>query len=221
MTILGTGVAHSAPIVVTYEAAPIGPALTDFGSVGSPIAWDFQRFNPALGDLLSMTLEFEADLMTVLQVTNNGVSPSNGDAFARFRLFVQDDLLSFSTPQINELWGDFSYTLATSASTTSGVLESFADYSQLFTNPTVLGNFTGSGFETLDFYTITSTFLGNSGGNTSATQTTTAGLTGRVIYEYEEFEEGPPPQVPEPSSMFLLGSGILALGYSIKRRKKS
>jgi len=211
--------------VISYNAATIGPSLTELGTVGTPLQWAFQQFNPALGTLLSVALDIDVEMETSLTASNDPLAGSNavGDVSTRLRIFVQDPGLNLFAggsggSTLQRTWGEFAYNLAPGASVNSGSLTTTANSNNLYTSAPVLAEFTGLVDMVLNVYTSTATVNTNSGGNFTASQSTFATLNGTVTYTYEDAPD--PAPIPEPTSMFLLGSGALAL-VRMRRKQRS
>jgi hypothetical protein len=228
LALMAPSFAQALPITsVTYQAASIGSltdesGLTDF----EPMAWAFREFDPNLGTLLSMTFNFTADISTILKVSNaEGAGSSVGDVSTVFQVSVSGGNLT-GQPQINATCCNFEFSLADGESTESDpVAASFASAPLSYSFGAIMGQFTGAGgitFETLTVSTLTLTELAATGGNISDDQDTLALLNGSVTYVYDALQAPPPPnlaEVPEPSSMLLLGGGLLALGYHVRRKR--
>ena len=106
-------------------------------------------------------------------------------------------------PVINALSPSASYSLGSGQTFTSGSLSKTMSGGGTYSAPVVLSEFTGGGNILLDASTLTMTMLANHGdGNTSASQTTDADLTGTVEYTYT-----PSQNVPDATST----AGLLAL----------
>jgi hypothetical protein len=70
------------------------------------------------------------------------------------------------------------------------------------------------------FNTATATLLSNSGGNTSASETTRATGTIDLYYSYDTIPAPPPTPAPEPASIAMLGVGLLIAGISRRSRRQ-
>ncbi|MGA2241613.1 MAG: choice-of-anchor E domain-containing protein [Verrucomicrobiota bacterium] len=210
--LLTTGTLAQANTIAYDVSNPISSSLTDWTNN----AFAFTQFNPSLGTLTSVLLSFDGGYSTTLTVTNLNAPPSSGTANTHIIFYVNDAGLNFASGGkiFDMMSSDFSYSLGTGDSTTSGLMSDQSDgnnydpYSHSYTSSIVLSEFTGTGDILLDAHTWTRSVLSNGGGNSSASQVTDAFLDGSVTYTYT------PAPVPEPSNLLLFGLGGLALlGY--------
>jgi hypothetical protein len=206
LAVLAAGVPAMATTVSYTTSTPVTSVLTDWSPVKTLA---FQQFNTSLGTLNSVTIALSGSLSTVVTVTNNSGSPSNGHANTHLQMTVQDAGLNLiNTPQIDMYSPAFNYTNLT-GSLTSGTLTKTGSSSDTYSITAILNEFKGIGTTSLNASTFTETTLSNTGGNTAASQVTYASLTGTVTYDYNP--------VPEPATITLLCTGVLAL----LRRKSS
>jgi len=191
----------SGPFTTT---TPIASTLTDWSS-----SLQFPKFNSALGNLTMVQIDLTGSMTTVLTVKNvSSTLPSSGNAKTEIRMTVQDSGGNLNFPEIDLLSSAFAYhNLGAGQTVTSGNLTINGSSSDQYTAAAVLAEFTGPGTIALPANTFTLTWLTNTGGNTVASQVTSAQLTGTVTYSYE---------VPEPATMLLLSLGGLMLRKSRK-----
>jgi hypothetical protein len=193
--------------LIYTTSTPILSSLTDFSS-----SLAFTQFDPSLGTLQSVELDFSSALNTTLTIQNQSpTSSSFGSANTELLVTVQDAGNNLIAPELDLTSPGFTYTLGAGQSLTSGLLSQSGSSSDLYTLPAVLSEFTGVGTFSLAGSTFTQTLLANSGGNTTASQTTYASLTGQVIYTYTA--------VPEPSTFGLLALGLGALPFLRRHRQ--
>ena len=205
-TLLFVSTAARAAVDGPYvTSTPIAFALTDWSS-----SLTFPQFNPSLGTLLSVKLDLNGSLSTVLDVTNLSLTASSGTVKTEVQFTVQDGGNNLiPTPQLSLLSPIYAYSLAPGAGATSGALIKNGSSSDTYTLAAILTEFTGAGTFTVSASTFTQTLLANTGGNTSAAQVTDASLTGTVTYNYVP--------VPEPTSLALAGLGSAAMLFRRRR----
>ncbi len=173
----------------------------------------FPQFNPSLGTLTEVDLTLSGGLSTTLTITNNSDSPSTGNADTLVKVFAQDVGNNLASPAVDLFSPSYNYSLPGGDSIGSGLLTNTGGAYDAYTNPTILGEFTGYSTLSLTASTFTETQLSNTGGNTDASQVTDASFTGTVTYQYT------PTPTPEPSTLALLGVGSVGLlGYGWRRR---
>jgi len=188
------------------------------------------RFNSSLGQLQSVTISISDTISTTLTVTNSSNAASSGSTNTQVAIGIADPLGLFaSTPGVGLVVQSNTatdslfqvttnaqvYTLAAGASATLPVTtRNGTGTTPTFTASNILAQFTGAANSTISLTarTFTNTLLNNSGGNSSASQITTASATGTVTYTYR-----PAAELPEPFSAALLGSAVVGLGF-LRRR---
>ena len=199
LVLAGTSLSvHAATLGPITTTTPIPTTLTDFSS-----SLSFPQFNPALGTLLSVELDFSSSLSTTLSITNNSGTASSGTAKTGLQLTVQDGGSNLTAPELDLLSPIYSYSLAAGQGANSGTLIKSGSSSDTYTLAAVLSEFTGVGAISLNASSFTQTLLANTGGNTAASQVTDADLTGTVTYTYLA--------VPEPSTCTLAIAGLMGL----------
>ena len=195
-----------ASLVETFTTTtPVPATLTDWSSTLS-----FAQFNPALGTLNSVTLDFSSTLNTTLTINNSGSLPSDGSAWTRLRVTVQDGGLNLTAPEITLLSPEFVFSIGAGQSTSSGLLTTTGTRGDTYTLAAVLAEFTGTGNISLPASTKTRTVLDYEGGNSLASQVSFASLTGTVTYNYTP--------VPEPTTM-ITGALLLLLMFGTSTRR--
>jgi hypothetical protein len=189
-------------------STPIPFTLTDWtGSL------TFPKFDSSLGILTQVDMSLSGGIQTVLTVTNTSPEVSSGTARTEVQMTIQDAGGNLNTPQLDLLSPNYTYSLGSGQSVTSGTLTKSGNSNDSYTLAAVLAEFTGPGTIVLPASTFTQTWLTNLGGSTYASQATSASLTGTVTYHYTTVA------TPEPTSLLLLAVGLGALGL-VSRRKK-
>ena len=198
--------------VISYStSSPIPPTLTDWSA-----SLTFPTFDSSLGTLTSVRLDLSGSFGTTITVNNTGDTSSSGTANTEVQFTVQDVGLNLTAPELDLFSPSFGYSLGAGGSTSSGLLTQGNIASNTYSSAPVLTEFTsvGPNFIGLPASTFTQTLLANTGGNTSASQITEAGMSGIVYYTYNA--------VPEPSTLVLLAVGAAGLlAYVGQRRKKA
>lgn len=209
------------PIVINASVTSSGASFIEQTATipDSLTEWDysllFSKFNANLGTLNSITLTIETDITTVITVTNNAASASNGSVQTRVRVWLKDpgNLIGL-TPQINTYVpedADSSYDLDPGESMALGPYTGTGYKSNSYTSGSMLSEFTGNGQIALALSTLTATVLENQGGNTASSQVTSASGSVTLAYNYSA--------VPEPSTVALAVLGAAAVLVPVLRRR--
>ena len=206
----------------TAQAQSLGPVTTSTPVPATLTDWnnplEFPQFNPALGTLISVELNLSTTLSTSLTITNTSATSSGSTAFTEVQFTVQDTggyLNPGNQPQLNVLSPNFTNTIPGNGSVMSGVLVSSNSFSTTLTQPSLLSEFTGSGNITLNAGTFTLAYTSDTTGDTEASQSSEASLTGDVTYNFD------PTPTPEPSTIALVAVGLSVLGLRARMLKRS
>jgi hypothetical protein len=198
---------------VSYLLAPAIPSTVTDWSLTS----FFQQFDPTLGTLNSVELQFSSNVNTDIKVTNNSDATSVGTASTLVTVSAQTAGVTIPPADIPQISVTipvpaFPFNLASGASADSGLQSGSDSSDKTYTLGPLLAEFTGTGTVAINASTLTQTLVLFSGGNVTAGQVSDVDLTGKVIYDYNA--------VPVPPTVLLLGSGLLGL-VGLRRSRKN
>ena len=212
------GIASASTLEETFTGSATVLSNTDFTNALLTAA----QFNPAWGTLISVEIDVTSFMNTDIKLQSTDTQGSNGTVSTNLDIYVQDagNDLQGGIPTTGAGTVDYNsptahYAFGAGGSSDSGVLTATATQDYVYTLAAVLAEYTGTSTYSLDGTTFTSTALSNHGGNTAASQSTNADITGDVIYTYNP----PPSGAPEPATLFLMGSALVGVGVLRKRFK--
>jgi hypothetical protein len=219
----GTALLSLSVLTSSVNAQIVGPITTSTPIshltelVGAPSdVLTFPKFDGNLGILLSVVVHLDANISSVITVTNSADTPSSGSVFTDSQYTVKDPL-NLLTLSPDPSTPNFVYSLDPGGSVTSSALLGSDTADGTFTDALILAEYTTLTGETIAMpaTTFTQTFTANSGGNTSSGQVTTASATGTITYNYAPLES-----VPEPGAMALISAGAVSGIFIIRRRRR-
>jgi PEP-CTERM motif len=232
--------AHATTVTTATQTITFGPGLTEFVDATQQL----QLFDSSLGTLESVTIGGTYGFFSSMTISNSAANASRGTArtesAAAFNSSntainsVLESLLDTSgsatvggitldPAAFDILGGRASCNLASGASTIA------ASNANTVTSAPVTDNTAsdllafeaaGGGLFDVLFNTATATLLSNTGGNTGASETTTAKGTVNLFYTYDAIPNPPPTPAPEPAAVALLGVGLLGAGVSRRSRRQ-
>lgn len=188
----------------------------------------FQKFDPSLGHLDSVTLTISGDMKTMLTATATlEAAATKVWTQAFLSLYVQDaatggNLVGGQMPVTDDSVGPLVSvnisTFGNKQAIAAGKSYEWKDLSATFntgpntyTNLDVLREFTGKGESfVMNVATQTDTGVFTGGGNATVSQMTTASVTGTITYAYSA--------VPEAATMLL--GGLAAMPLLMQRRRQ-
>ena len=215
VALCGVGTAQATAWTTNFTTStPVPSSLTDWTQ-----GLTFPQYNPSWTGGAALTqIDFtvSSSLDTYFFITNSSTATSTGYLVkTEITISINDPglLLAFtsSNPWVDKIFPPSSYgwLLDPGAVTNLGTYSSSAFGSESYTDAGVMSEFTGTGDIVLPSTAHAETIESFSGGNVDIYQTTDASLTGTITYWAA---------IPEPSTVFLVGLGLAAVAWRLRRR---
>jgi len=206
---------------VTYDSS-VSNQDTDLSNVAStPVV---PQFNSALGTLTEVIITFQGTGNSIFTIYNSSTSPTPAHSITAHDTIEVD--LNSTNGAINSILTSNSFqdfvqggvsipSLASGNTYTSPLINLLSVGGDTLTLSSGLAPFIGAGNLGLDVNTVTDFTNGGFGGNLHFSQASMAGGDITVTYDYNN---APPPPVPEPGSLGLFGTGLLGLAGLVRHK---
>jgi hypothetical protein len=176
------------------------------------------QFSTGLGALISIEITVTGSISGSLTLTNNTATVQRTNATTTSQMnvgslagfsFVDPIFVASFTTGLQSL--NAGQTVAFTGLTGGGS-------ASLGTNTSILAPYTGLGTFDIPISTLSGFNLVGGGGHIGSLQTTSGTANAVVTYNYQPQNDT---GTPEPASMALVGGGLLALGWTAKRLRRS
>ncbi len=223
-SVIGFSIISLAPVANAQTV--LGPLANTNGTVSHTTEFvgtgtdklTFSTFDSNLGTLTSIGITVNGALDSVVHVSNNALTASNGHVKTE-SVYQVKDAGNLVTLNGDILTNNFFYNLNPGESVDSSPnLTGSDNVAGSYTLQSILDAFTTNGAGSIDMgiTTTTSTLLANTGGNTASSQATTGIFSGTITYTYTDSQG-----VPEAGTTAVLGLGSIAgVGSLVVRRRR-
>ena len=217
--------ANAAEVMFSFGTPTLGFQTTEINQVGS-----LGLFDSNLGTLTGVSLMFSGANTTTITLTNRAAGAENISATGITNLFFGSNLgalnavITANNPVIPLSNPTGLQSIASGATMSFGPIAQSGSVTWTALAGDKLAGLlpsfsqAGGGNFNLSCFSLSGITILGGGGNVGSTQSTQAGCGGKIIYT---FGAAPPPTVPEPASLALVGLALVGLSLARRKAKKA